>query len=160
MPAAGIGGIIFVFICSFYKRAKRTSPSDRPLRFAPKTRRISEKISREWQWRDGPEKVTIRGNLWFHQYEQVGGDAIDFVRRFYNKSYPEAMDFLLGGQLEAAPNSHSEFVRNNSYVPAFKTERKLFQLPEANDNNRRVEAYLIKTRKLDCDVSIPLSETG
>ena len=111
-----------------------------------------KKSGREWQWRDGPEKVTIRGNLWFHQYEQVGGDAIDFVRRFYNKSYPEAMDFLLGGQLKAAPNSHSEFVRNNSYVPAFKTERKLFQLPEANDNNRRVEAYLIKTRKLDCDV--------
>lgn len=40
----------------------------------------------ELEWRDGSQKVTIRGNLWFHQYEQVGGDAIDFVRRFYHKS--------------------------------------------------------------------------
>ena len=41
----------------------------------------------EYEWKNGSQKVTIRGNLWFHQYEQQGGDAIDFVRRFYNKSY-------------------------------------------------------------------------
>ena len=60
----------------------------------------------EYEWRDGSEKVTVRGNLWFHQYEQVGGDAIDFVRRFYNKLYPEAMEFLLGrsgGVLTVSP---------------------------------------------------------
>ena len=51
----------------------------------------------EYEWRSGSEKVTVRGNLWFHQYEEVGGDAIDFVRRFYNKDYPEAMEYLLGG---------------------------------------------------------------
>ena len=51
----------------------------------------------EYEWKNGSQKVTIRGNLWFHQYEQQGGDAIDFVRRFYNKSYPEAMEYLLGG---------------------------------------------------------------
>lgn len=37
----------------------------------------------ELEWRDGSAKVTIRGNLWFHQYNRTGGDAIDFVRRFY-----------------------------------------------------------------------------
>ena len=37
----------------------------------------------EYEWKDGSQKVTIRGNLWFHQYDQQGGDAIDFVRRFY-----------------------------------------------------------------------------
>ena len=52
----------------------------------------------EYEWRDGSQKVTIRGNLWYHQYEQVGGDAIDFVRRYYNKSYAESVEYLLGGQ--------------------------------------------------------------
>ena len=59
-----------------------------------------EKLKRsgsEYEWQDGSQKVTIRGNLWFHQYEQQGGDAIDFVRRFYNKDYPEAVEYLLGG---------------------------------------------------------------
>lgn len=31
----------------------------------------------EMEWRDGSQKVTVRGNLWFHQYDQEGGDAID-----------------------------------------------------------------------------------
>ena len=51
-----------------------------------------EKLKRsgsEYEWQDGSQKVTIRGNLWFHQYDQQGGDAIDFVRRFYNKDYPD-----------------------------------------------------------------------
>ena len=51
----------------------------------------------EYEWRDGAQKVTIRGNVWFHQYERVGGDAIDFVRRFYGMDYPQAVELLLDG---------------------------------------------------------------
>ena len=59
-----------------------------------------KRSGKEYEWRDGGAKVTIRGNLWYHQYEQVGGDAIDFVRRFYHKSYPEAVEYLLDGGLK------------------------------------------------------------
>lgn len=52
----------------------------------------------EYEWKDGSQKVTIRGNLWFHQYDRQGGDAIDFVKRFYNKEYPEAVSYLLGSR--------------------------------------------------------------
>ena len=78
----------------------------------------------EYEWKNGSQKVTIRGNLWFHQYEQQGGDAIDFVRRFYNKSYPEAM----------------------------KKPAKPFVLPSKNDNMRCVYAYLINRRGIDRNV--------
>lgn len=60
----------------------------------------SEKVKRsgsEYEWLDGSQKVTIRGHLWYHQYEQKGGDAVDFVRRFYNKDYAEAVEMLLNG---------------------------------------------------------------
>ena len=95
----------------------------------------------EYQWRDGSNKVTIRGNLWYHQYDQVGGDAIDFVRRFYNKDYPEAMEYLLngyGGTLTAAPQA--------------KKEVKEFEMPQRNENMRRVYAYLLHQRGLSRDV--------
>ncbi len=95
----------------------------------------------EYQWRDGSNKVTIRGNLWYHQYDQVGGDAIDFVRRFYNKDYPEAMEYLLngyGGTLTTAP--------------PVKKEIKNFEMPLRNDNMRRVYAYLLHQRGLNRDV--------
>lgn len=57
-------------------------------------RQCGEEVKRsgsENMWLDHGQKVTIRGNLWFHQYEQVGGDAIDFACRFYNMEYPEAV---------------------------------------------------------------------
>ncbi len=61
----------------------------------------------EYEWRIGGQKVTIRGHLWYHQYEQIGGDAVGFVCRFYDKSYPDAVQFLLSqehcGQLLIPP---------------------------------------------------------
>ena len=122
---------------------------------------VLKRSGSEYEWRDGPQKVTVRGNLWYHQYEQVGGDAIDFVRRYYNKSYAESVEYLLGGQLEAAPNSRNEIVQNNSYTPAHGTERKTeFKLPKAGDNMRRVYAYLVHHRGIDRDVLNAFAHKG
>lgn len=102
---------------------------------------ILKRSGKEYEWRDGSAKVTIRGNLWYHQYERHGGDAIDFVRKFYNKDYPEAMEFLLGdcnGTLVTSP-------------PVVK-EAKPFKLPPKNDNMRRVFAYLLNRRGIDKSV--------
>ena len=95
----------------------------------------------ESEWMDGGQKVTIRGNLWYHQYEQVGGDAVDFVRRFYNKSYPEAMEYVLGGSGGTLAVS-----------PSVQKEEKPFVLPPKNDNMRRVFAYLLNRRGIDREV--------
>ena len=77
----------------------------------------------------------------YHQYEQVGGDAVDFVRRFYNKSYPEAMEYLLGGSGGTLAVS-----------PSVQKEEKPFVLPPKNDNMRRVFAYLLNRRGIDREV--------
>ena len=95
----------------------------------------------EYEWKDGSQKVTIRGNLWYHQYDRVGGDTIDFVRRFYNKSYPEAMEYLLGncnGVLIISP-------------PVIK-EKKPFKLPKPYCNMDRVKNYLHYVRGIDEDI--------
>ena len=103
---------------------------------------ILKRSGSEYEWKEGSQKVTIRGNLWFHQYEQQGGDAIDFVRRFYNKSYPEAMKYLLGSCSGTLMVS----------TPIQKKPAKPFVLPSKNDNMRRVYAYLINRRGIDRDV--------
>lgn len=115
-------------------------------------RRQGETLKRsgsEQEWRDGSAKVTIRGNLWYHQYDEVGGDAIDFVRRFYHKTYTEAMDYLLGsghGRLSVSP-------------PVIK-ESKPLDLPPKNDNMRRVYAYLLKHRNIDRNVLSHFAREG
>ena len=50
----------------------------------------------QYEWRDGADKVLIRGNLWFSHYEQEGGDAVGFVKKYFDKSYAEAVTLLLG----------------------------------------------------------------
>lgn len=101
-----------------------------------------KRSGREYEWRDGSQKVTIRGNLWFHQYERVGGDAIDFVRKYMNKSYPEAMEYLLGGSGMGTLTTAPPVVR----------EQKPFELPPKNDNNRRAYAYLLNKRGINREV--------
>lgn len=92
----------------------------------------------EYEWKDGSQKVTIRGNLWFHQYDQQGGDAVGFVCRFYNKDYPEAVEYLLGGCGGTLTVSQP-----------IKTEKGEFKLPPKNENMRRAYAYLLNHRGVD-----------
>lgn len=95
----------------------------------------------EYEWKSKSGKVTVRGNIWFHQYEREGGDAIDFVRRFYNLNFPEAVSLLLSEQ-------------GIIVIPQEKTtkEKKEFCLPKGNRDMRRVYAYLLKGRFLDHEV--------
>lgn len=107
-------------------------------------KRSGEKLKRsgsEYQWKSNDEKVTVRGNLWFHQYEQEGGDAIDFVQRFYHMDFPQAVSFLLSEQGVVVTREKNA-----------RRERKPFELPKANQDMRRVYAYLLKGRFLDRDI--------
>ena len=100
-----------------------------------------KKSGSEYEWLDGSQKVTIRGHLWYHQYEQKGGDAIDFIRKFYNKDYAEAIQMLLsnyGGQIVNLQTT--------------EREQKSFILPPRNDRMSRVFSYLLLTREIDKDV--------
>ena len=101
-----------------------------------------KRSGKEYVWRDGSEKVTVRGNLWFHQYERIGGDAVDFVRRFYNMDFPQAVNFLLGNNGGALPQAE----------PVKREPPKPFTLPPKNDNMRRVYAYLLNRRGIDREV--------
>lgn len=100
-----------------------------------------KKSGSEYEWLDGSQKVTIRGHLWYHQYEQKGGDAVDFVRRFYNKDYTEAVQMLLN-------NCGSQIITS----PPIEKEHKPFKLPPRNDRMSRVFSYLVLTRGIDKDV--------
>lgn len=100
-----------------------------------------KKSGSEYEWLDGSQKVTIRGHLWYHQYEQKGGDAVGFVCRFYNKDYAEAVEMLLngiGGQIITSP--------------PIEKEHKLFELPPRNNRMSRVFSYLLLTCGIDKDV--------
>ena len=106
-------------------------------------RQCGEKVKRsgsENMWLDHGQKVTIRGNLWFHQYEQVGGDAVDFACRFYGMDYPEAVQLMLA--MGVGP------IRE----PVEPFPNKPLEIPEKHDNMRRVYGYLLRRRGIDKEV--------
>ena len=118
-------------------RAKRTDLASLLMSMGETVKRSGS----EHEWSDNGRKVTIRGCVWFHQYDMTGGDAIDFAQRFFGKTFPEAVVFLNGG-------STAQLIQS---LPAEK-EKKPFALPPKNDNMRRVFGYLCGGRGIDRDV--------
>lgn len=98
--------------------------------------------SGDFVWRDGAEKVTLKNNLWYSHYEQKGGDAVDFVSKYYDLNYPEAVLFLLNGGVRIATNSST----------VVKKKKKPFKLPYHNRTMGRTLKYLLQDRGLDKDV--------
>ena len=90
--------------------------------------------------------VTIRGSEWYDHAEERGGNAISFLQRYYNMSFPEAMQALLGGDFRPAEIA--------------QPEPKPFALPVANSDMRRVFAYLTKTRGIDGRIVSAFAHTG
>lgn len=104
---------------------------------------------REKLLRAGPEKrmesnhsITIRGCQWFDHADQKGGRAISFVQRYMDVSFQEAVQVLLG----------EEGVLYSPAQPRKVEPPKPFVLPPAHTDNRRMRAYLERTRKISGDV--------
>ena len=100
-----------------------------------------KRAGREYVWDSPAGKVSIHGSEWYSQYEQVGGGAVNFVRKFFGLSYPEAVQSLLGNNVGTA-------IVREPREP--KREEKLpFELPDKHTDMRRVYGYLMRERLID-----------
>ena len=54
-----------------------------------------KKSGSEYIWKDEGRIVSIKDNLWFSHYEQIGGNTVGFVMKYFGLSYPEALGFIL-----------------------------------------------------------------
>lgn len=105
---------------------------------------LGEEVKREGKnhcWYDNGQKVTLYGNRWFHQYERVGGNAINFVRKYMNKSFAEAVSFILSGNVYAI-----------DYTTPQRKTSPTFQLPEKDTFSNAMYSYLSEQRGIDEDV--------
>lgn len=108
-------------------------------------RKNGEKLQqsgKELLWKSGSPSVTIRGNLWYDHYKQIGGDTISFVMEYYGKSYYDALQFIINEDVQET----SEYNQKN------KSESKELLIPRPNRNNRKAKQYLINLRKIDKDI--------
>ena len=117
-----------------------------------------KKLGSEWEWKFHDERVTIRNNVWFDQYTQKGGDAVDFFRYFYGESEEQAAAVLLNcsvADLEQLP------ARSPPNLPRTKQEEpKQLAIPAAHKDMRRVFAYLCQTRGITSEVVSAFARKG
>ena len=117
-----------------------------------------KRLGSEWEWKFHDERVTIRNNVWFDQYTQKGGDAVDFFRYFYGESEEQAAAMLLNcslSDLEKLP------ARSPPGLPRTKQEEpKHLEIPPAHNNMRRVFAYLCQTRGIAPEVVSAFARKG
>ena len=117
-----------------------------------------KRLGSEWEWKFHDERVTIRNNVWFNQYTQKGGDAVDFFRYFYGESEEQAAAMLLNcslSDLEKLP------ARSPPDLPRTKQkEPKHLEIPPAHKDMRRVFAYLCQTRGIAPEVVSAFARKG
>ena len=76
---------------------------------------------------------------WFRYSQNTGGDAITLVQQFCDKTFPEAIEYLL------AFNGRARDSPDKAAAPVKQTDPpKPFALPPRNTDGRRVFAYLRK----------------
>lgn len=92
------------------------------------------KSGHEYRW-ERYDSLTVKGNKWFRHSQNKGGYPVDFVMEFFDNTFPEAVQMLIG----------EEAVAECVVEPALKAE---FQLPPHSKSNVRMMKYLTEERKL------------
>lgn len=95
------------------------------------------KNGNEYRWKRH-DSLTIKGNKWFRHSQSKGGYPIEFVIEFFDKTFPEAVQMLIGEE----SMSVSETV----------AEPKEFCLPPRCESNAKIMKYLTEERKLPQDL--------
>ena len=100
------------------------------------------------------DSCVISNNKWKWFSQNKGGGTLDFLIMYENKSFKEAMQILLGEK-----EVNRKPIR---YVKQVEIEdiKVLSQLPEKNDNYRRLYAYLGKTRGIDYEIITEMVKAG
>ena len=117
-----------------------------------------KRLGSEWEWKFHDERVAIRNNVWFDQYTQKGGDAVDFFRYFYGESEEQAAAMLLNcsvTDLEKLPARSPP-----RGAPTIDKQEKTLKILPAHSNMRRVFAYLCQTRGIDPEVVSVFARKG
>ena len=92
------------------------------------------KSGKDLEW-EAHDSLKIRGNQWYRFSKDTGGYPISFVMEFYGKTFPEAVEMLIGEKPEGQTES----------VPVPSPE---FHLPLRNTNNDIAKNYLVTERGL------------
>lgn len=108
-----------------------------------------KKSGKEFRWMTH-DSVTVNGNQWFRFSNHTGGGPVDFLMEFYGKSFPEAVEMLLGESGENTPGTSGKLEEGSQI--ACPLPKPVLKLPERNEDCKRVRDYLTGKRKISEEI--------
>lgn len=108
-----------------------------------------KKSGKEFRWMTH-DSVTVNGNQWFRFSNHTGGGPVDFLMEFYGKSFPEAVEMLLGELGENTPGTSGKLEEGSQI--ACPLPKPVLKLPERNEDCKRVRDYLTGKRKISEEI--------
>lgn len=102
------------------------------------------KSGNEYRWKRH-DSLTIKGNKWFRHSQSKGGYPVEFVMEFLGKSFPEAVQMLIG---EAPADGVT-----------VATQSQEFRLPPRNRYAEKMTAYLCQ-RKIPEELILEFYKEG
>lgn len=119
------------------------------------------------------DSLRFTGPKWYRFSTREGGQAIRFCERFLSLDFPQAVGYLLdhfapyASKMEEGNDWGGEQIRNDSINKRISEESKgLFEqkkeliIPEKNESNRHVYAYLVKERGIDPEIVCTFMKYG
>jgi hypothetical protein len=115
-----------------------------------------KKWGKQFQWQRH-DSVIFVGSKWFQHSQGRGGGAIEFCKAFLNKSFPEAMEYLLENFRPFLANETNAITKNqndecgekNRASPELPKGEPTVAVPKANATAKNLYRYLIKERGID-----------
>lgn len=95
-------------------------------------------------------------NSWYYFKENKGGNLINFLQYYEDKTFQEAMFEIVG---EVNNREQIEQRKYTKYVPVVEKKGEII-LPNSNKDNKRAYSYLTKTRGIDTEIVNELIKQG
>lgn len=112
---------------------------------------IGEKVLRsgtEYMWA-AHDSVKFRGHVWYRHSTGDKGTAVNFLMEFFGFSFQDAVITLLDGNYKATKKTRPmDFANEKSII--HKKDKVI--LPQRNQDNKRLYAYLCKARCVNINV--------
>ncbi len=109
-----------------------------------------KKVSSEYLWERN--NVFVRGNKWYSHYEQTGGYPVEFVMKYFDLPFKDAVRELIG--------EHNYSFNPVSDVSPQREAANPHLLPASNKNTYRIYMYLKNKRGISPDVINAFAKIG
>ena len=97
------------------------------------------------------DSLVISNNRWNWFSRDIGGNTLDFLLKYENKSFNTAVEILTGVEIKFSTEQQRELFITTP-MNDIKVETSVLILPPKSKDFHRVFAYLNKTRKIDSTI--------